>query len=169
MGPRVMTRTGLAVSQPSAARRHDFARPGQPRVPARDIQCAVQPKSRLHLTERNSVAKLGCESRTRQDFHVYMSCLTFCDPTAPTINYIMSKKISSQDRKRADLVALANESRTFPDRRRAAVLRARSGPNKLTWREIAMLLNMTEGGLRKTMNLTSAKQSVSPGSSPSTS
>lgn len=65
---------------------------------------------------------------------------------------LMAKNATPQDRKRSDLAALAEESRTFPERRRAAVLRAREEPGKLTWREIAALLDMTEAGLRKAMN-----------------
>lgn len=62
---------------------------------------------------------------------------------------LMAKNTTSQDRNRADLIALAEEQRTFPERRREAVTRARSGEAPMTWREIAALLGMTEAGLRK--------------------
>lgn len=64
----------------------------------------------------------------------------------------MAKNTPAQDPRRAALVALADEQRTFPERRRAAVEQARSGDAPMTWREIAMLLGMTEAGLRKAMN-----------------
>lgn len=46
-----------------------------------------------------------------------------------------------------DLEALAEEQRTLPDRRAQAVAAARE--QKMTWREIAGILNMTEHGLIK--------------------
>ena len=69
--------------------------------------------------------------------------------TKPAPRHQQEHPAPPQDRKRSDLAALAEESRTFPKRRRAAVLRAREEPGKLTWREIAALLDMTEAGLRK--------------------
>lgn len=73
----------------------------------------------------------------------------------------MAKNTTPQDRNRADLTALAEEQRTFPERRREAVSRARSGDAPMTWREIAALLGMTEAGLRKAMNSTPSDPSES--------
>ena len=48
---------------------------------------------------------------------------------------------------RSDLEAIAEEQRTLPDRRAQAVNAARN--LGMTWREIAIILNMTEQGLIK--------------------
>lgn len=48
---------------------------------------------------------------------------------------------------RSDLEALAKEQRTLPDRRGKAVAAARA--LGMTWREIAIILDMTEQGIIK--------------------
>ena len=48
---------------------------------------------------------------------------------------------------REELRALAEEQRSFPDRRAATVDRARQ--SGMTWRQIAIILDMTEQGLIK--------------------
>ncbi|WP_146078991.1 hypothetical protein [Rathayibacter sp. AY1E6] len=52
---------------------------------------------------------------------------------------------------RTELLTLAEEQRTLPERRGALVERARA--EGMTWREIADLLGMTEHGLIKAAKL----------------